>query len=735
MDHNKRKRGAAGSDRKNQQEFETASTTAEYNHDDDAAFMETLISPDFEELSSHFPTFRRAYRAVQQAQAAATSAAAASGNDSAESASIAHPPGSTISHNSSSSSFAACMTQEFSIALTRALLHLQFGVALTHLPLHHLCPPVPNRFFFVQWIQDELLPLLFFDESASEQQQSSSYYVQRRPSRYCGLDIGTGATCIYPLLFAANIQRRRRINHNSNHVGGTVDGHQEDALFVIDGCNNTGVNNNNLWTLYGTDTDPESIQLAKQNVSSNVQCFQSSATIHLLEVDPSDAQQKINNNNTIEPAASLSSTTADASTMLSSWECHPVGPLRRFFQTKMDASHHARQDSDRGDSSIRQHAVQLDFCMTNPPFYDDNDDKSGGGGGERTNPRKGDGRARTCMTVSEGSYPNGEVGFVVDMILDGLVLYAAACQNNTTHNQEQQLQPQLQHNGNNTSRDRHYSSPQQPPGWSCCMCGKKASWIRLHHVVTQLLGPGHVMATEFGPGQLTRWFLAWTFRQPQMQSPLARMEGCSFVVSVAFPASNDGYNKGNTTGAASMSANQGRAKGDCSETACREVMNRLDAYCRDLPGWDLTLTLVSPTRAEIREATPAPKWIDDGLLPECIRNVLARMDPAKRMNLLPPGGHFLLDVQLQTTELHEQPSNADYQKNTVVPVAVHVSAFQHSTHGKKTVGKITSQLEGEICRTNRRWRRKLKRQEDEGEHQDESLEKAQQDGAQPMEIS
>lgn len=76
--------------------------------------------------------------------------------------------------------------------LTKTLLKRDFSLTVD-LPTDRLCPPVPNRHNYILWLKDLL------DSSSSTPYLNSS----DRARQVTGLDIGTGASLIYPLLGCA----------------------------------------------------------------------------------------------------------------------------------------------------------------------------------------------------------------------------------------------------------------------------------------------------------------------------------------------------------------------------------------------------------------------------------------------------------------------------------------------------------------------------------------------------
>ncbi|RPB10641.1 hypothetical protein P167DRAFT_559671 [Morchella conica CCBAS932] len=102
--------------------------------------------------------------------------------------------------------------------LTKCLLKRHFGLTV-ELPEDRLCPTVPNRLNYVLWMQD------LIDSTSGG--PTDDYDPSRK---VVGLDIGTGASCIYPLLACASRPK---------------------------------------WHMYGTDIDAASLRAARANVDRN----------------------------------------------------------------------------------------------------------------------------------------------------------------------------------------------------------------------------------------------------------------------------------------------------------------------------------------------------------------------------------------------------------------------------------------------------------------------------------
>ncbi|KIK64412.1 hypothetical protein GYMLUDRAFT_413708 [Collybiopsis luxurians FD-317 M1] len=104
--------------------------------------------------------------------------------------------------------------QDAQRCLTEALLYRDFGLTI-QLPSDRLCPPVPNRLNYVLWIQDIVC--------------SSRHLEEDNMLAVCGIDIGTGASAIYPLLGCA-------IGKSWNFVASEIDpgsfGHAQRNISV-----------------------------------------------------------------------------------------------------------------------------------------------------------------------------------------------------------------------------------------------------------------------------------------------------------------------------------------------------------------------------------------------------------------------------------------------------------------------------------------------------------------------
>lgn len=74
--------------------------------------------------------------------------------------------------------------------LNKGLLHHYYSISYWEFPDQNLCPPIPGRADYIHYLADVL----------------SEFNLGEIPTKnITGLDIGTGASCIYPILGVLNI--------------------------------------------------------------------------------------------------------------------------------------------------------------------------------------------------------------------------------------------------------------------------------------------------------------------------------------------------------------------------------------------------------------------------------------------------------------------------------------------------------------------------------------------------
>ncbi|RDX62519.1 U6 small nuclear RNA (adenine-(43)-N(6))-methyltransferase, partial [Mucuna pruriens] len=180
--------------------------------------------------------------------------------------------------------------------LTRVLLHHRHALDWW-IPDGHLCPTVPNRCNYIHWLQHLL----------------SSNIIPNSDAKFRGFDIGTGASCIYPLLAAS-----------------------------LHG-----------WTFVGSDVTDVAIEWAERNVNSNphisqlieIRKVQGNANAPCVEVEVSGNSDEI----------TLSRST---DTEVASLPLDLLAGENKNYQGPPILVGVVRDDE------------KFDFCMCNPPFFE-----------------------------------------------------------------------------------------------------------------------------------------------------------------------------------------------------------------------------------------------------------------------------------------------------------------------------------------------------------------------------
>jgi 23S rRNA A1618 N6-methylase RlmF len=332
--------------------------------------FEALLNPDFEELARRYPAFRAAYH---HRNTPPSSSIKGGGDD--------HDGDDANSRTAGRGSVnrpmqAAMATPQFRLELCRALLHRHWGLQLpTFDPDRNLCPPVPNRYYFVHWLKYTVLPgtRRWFQEDDHHLLESPPLV---EPIRV--LDIGTGSAAIYALLWAAAAA--------SDVTQGDDSGNNEET------------------EIYATDVDDESVLVAASNVAANQPHLwtEKKAKVHALKVEPTDHQKQRQHPRHFPSAHFRKGPmegvmySADGNT---DEDEIPGGPLRRSLETV--AALPCTQDNSVAPHPSRNLAAapppptnrRFDLCLTNPPFFDLDEEPC---------PRA-DGQDRTAMTHHEGT--------------------------------------------------------------------------------------------------------------------------------------------------------------------------------------------------------------------------------------------------------------------------------------------------------------------------------------------
>ena len=400
---------------------------------------------DFRELSARYPDFAAAWSSLKKRRSSREGqgrrADRGRGEANSDDEGGAGGGGGAVS-------FSTHVNFDFNLSLTRAILHRNFGLSLPSLPRGRLCPPVPNRLNYVLWIGDLL-----------RQSADASYFVQKSPPaargasgvggsayRRRGLDVGTGASAIYPLLLCA------------------------DRFFSPLSFGDENDDDDRGWRFLATEVDAESKRCAEENLEANG-LLGPLGRVTVALVRKTDRQAEVEGGGGSRILQGEEGSGGDG-------HCRDrAGPVRIALEAARSLPAF-RGPGNQGDGVVVSHDVinapLLDFVMTNPPFYSSKEEASA--------PRSGDGRARTDMTLSEGVYPGGELGFVTDIIADGRELGEGVT-------------------------------------WYTAMLGRKSSLESLAGQLGRELGKGRVRTTEFVQGQTRRWGLAWTYRDAALRSP------------------------------------------------------------------------------------------------------------------------------------------------------------------------------------------------------------------------
>ncbi|BBN05061.1 U6 snRNA m6A methyltransferase [Marchantia polymorpha subsp. ruderalis] len=368
--------------------------------------------------------------------------------------------------------------------LTRVLLDHDFGIKWW-VPDGQLCPTVPNRANYIHWIDDllSLCPAPWHSEKDSQN------------AKIRGVDIGTGANCIYPLLGAAlhgwhfvgtditpvalhwartNVEQNPQYGEHIEIRNASI--HEEG----IDLSNDKTTRDKSVITVDAcTKLEREAAnevneKIQPSNVSHGLETVPDNGTIESslpsMSLDGCDAQKT-------EPSLAevLDQNQISLPTVNTVQNAGVIGPSPR-----PEDIHDVPQLAPVLCGVLKD-GERFDFCMCNPPFFETIEEAG-------LNPRTACGGTSHEMVCS-----GGELAFITQIIEDSV-----------------QLGTRIQ--------------------WYTSMVGRK---VNLNAITSRLRAVGVTMlrTTEFVQGRTSRWGIAWSFAPVQQNVVLPRRISGSNKVS------------------------------------------------------------------------------------------------------------------------------------------------------------------------------------------------------------
>lgn len=267
--------------------------------------------------------------------------------------------------------------------LTTCLLHRDFGLTVD-LPAGNLVPTLTLRLNYIHWMEDIMRVKA---ESDAEEASASSASVSQFARPVVGIDIGCGASCIYPLL---------------------------------------ATRTNSTWRMFALESNAASAQSAVHNVHHNhmakriqviLQQMVPPPPTHAL---PACCPLHANSDGTSNSDSDHNDDKPTTTT---------APPLMPIFDTLLRAVCNPNDDSIIADENAGQHIA--DFCMCNPPFFTDAYEKPANRTGHRPTPRRRlDGFATTTAAAGSDAYASahelavrgGETAFIGRIIAESVLL-------------------------------------------------------------------------------------------------------------------------------------------------------------------------------------------------------------------------------------------------------------------------------------------------------------------------